>query len=410
MSAGDGVQSQIDRLRNLAVPVAAAGLAVTLGLSLVPALSRSALSAYLVAFLFWCGLSIGCLALTVLHHLVGGNWGMPIRRFLEIGAVNLIPMALLFLPIVIGMGVLYPWADPRMIEENHLIRFKVEELGYLGQAPFLIRSAIGFTLWIVLALWFYRNSTKRDSVASASPRGIERISGFLMALVFFTGTFAAIDWNMTREPEWYSSIYGPLTLIGWGLEAFAFTILLVTYLTSRSREMAEAATNVRMIDLGNLTLAFTMLWAYMAFSQYLIIWMANMAEEAPWFLRRSHGGWQYVAIALIVLHFFVPFFCLLFRKVKQTPTYMARVAILLLVMHVIDLAWITLPANAQWAESDAVHGIAAFTYAINLIDLGLVLAAFAGIGGAWIFAFTFLLRDRPVVIREALVPAASGGH
>ncbi|MFO0958755.1 MAG: hypothetical protein U0800_15205, partial [Isosphaeraceae bacterium] len=117
-----------------------------------------------------------------------------------------------------------------------------------------------------------------------------------------------------------------------------------------------------------------------------------------------------VAIALIVLHFFVPFFCLLFRNVKRTPTYLARVAALLLAMHLIDLAWVTLPANAQWAESDAVKGIAAFTYTISPIDLALVLAAFVGIGGTWIFAFTFLLRERPVVIREALIPAASGGH
>ena len=230
-----------------------------------------------------------------------------------------------------------------------------------------------------------------------------------MAGVFFTGTFAAIDWNMTREPEWVSSIYGAMVLLGWGLEAFAFTIILSTWLTSRSPDMRTVATTSRMHDLGNLMLAFTLLWAYTSFSQLLIIWMANMKEEAPWYVRRSHGGWEYVATALVILHFAVPFLCLLFRNVKRTPRYLVRVAILLLAMHLLDLTWLTIPANAQWngvgvahAAEGHVEKASTLIYAFSPIDLALVLLAFVGIGGFWVFSYMWLLRDKPVVVRSAL--------
>jgi hypothetical protein len=405
----EGLQNQIDRLRFLSVPAAGVGLGLSALLAF--AIPYSMLAAYLTAYMFWFGLSLGCLALTVLHHLVGGNWGQPVRRLLEIGAVVLVPMVLLFLPILIGRAYIYPWANSEVAASSELIQYKRDVLGFLGGSKFALRAAIGFGFWVILALWCYSNSLKCDQVdddrdVPASPRPIERISGLLMAAVFFTGTFAAIDWDMTREPEWYSSIYGPMVLLGWGLEAFAFTIIVATLLRDRSPEMATVATTSRMHDLGNLMLAFTLLWAYTSFSQLLIIWMGNLNEEAPWYVRRATGGWQYVVAALIIFHFFVPFFCLLFRSVKRTPRYLMSVAAFILAMHLLDLAWLTIPANAKWAGvgESAGHSEHAenLYYALSIIDLGLVLLAFVGIGGVWLFSFLWLLRDKPVVIRSAL--------
>lgn len=409
MSVGDGLQSQFDRLQRSALIAAGAGLAGCVALSLIPALRPSIFPAYLAAFLFWCGLSIGCLTLTILHHLVGGNWGMPVRRLMEVGAVNLIPMTVLFLPILIGLGYNYPWADPKMIEHSELIQHKAA-IGFLDSHgyAFTMRAGLMFIFWITLALWCYRSSLKQDREGDGAVRGIERVSGLLMALMFLTGTFAAIDWGMTREPEWYSSMYGPMVLIGWGLIAFAFTVLAASRLSTHE-PMSSAATTTRIHDLGNLMLAFTMLWAYTSFSQFLIIWVANLAEEAPWYLRRTQGGWQYVAVGLIVLHFFVPFFCLLFRNVKRTPRYLLRVAMALLVMHLLDLTWLTIPANAQWYTPASSSEIAGISYPLSLIDLGLVVVAFTGIGGVWLWVFAGQLRDRPVVIRPALV-TGSGHH
>ena len=207
-------------------------------------------------------------------------------------------------------------------------------------------------------------------------------------------SFAAIDWVMSLEPDWYSTIYGAMLIVGQGLETFA-AMIVVAVLLSNTGEMAGVATPGRMQDLGNLLLAFVMLWAYMAFSQFLIIWCGNLAEEIPWYLRRTRGGWQYAALALIVFHFFVPFGFLLFRDTKRGPRLLMGVALGIVVMHLVDLIWLVLPSKT--ADMYAPR--------IPWDQLAIVLVATVGIGGAWVASFLRNLKTRP------LAPLGhSGGH
>ena len=156
-------------------------------------------------------------------------------------------------------------------------------------------------------------------------------------------TFAAIDWMMSIEPDWYSTIYGVMVLVSWCLSGLCVAVLVASWLT-RFRGYPAVATPVGFNDLGNLMLAFTMLWAYMSFSQYLIIWSGNLAEEVPWYLDRSVGGWRYVAASLMVFHFFVPFFCLLVRENKRRPDRLWRIAAAILAMHFVNDVWLIVPA------------------------------------------------------------------
>ena len=202
-------------------------------------------------------------------------------------------------------------------------------------------------------------------------------------ILFLTSSFAAIDWGMSLEPGWASTIYGPMLVTGQALSTLALMIVVAGILAS-DRHMSDAVTPGRLHDLGNLLLAFVMLWAYMAFSQFLIIWSGNLSEETPWYIRRTHGGWQWVALLLIGFHFFLPFFVLLFRENKRQTRMLPRVAALVLAMHLVDLIWLILPAWSDMASPRIPWG-----------DLPLVLVATAGIGGIWVAAFLWRLKGWP---------------
>jgi hypothetical protein len=211
-----------------------------------------------------------------------------------------------------------------------------------------------------------------------------------LILLFLTGSFAAIDWMMTLEPHWVSSIYGAMVVVGQGLSTLAMMVLVVVWMSDR-RPMGEAVTHGRLHDLGNLMLAFTMLWAYMSFSQFLIIWSGNLPEEIPWYLRRARGAWQWVALALIVFHFFLPFFVLLFRENKRYGRLLARVAAWILAMHWLDLVWLIVPASIEVS-----HG----RMPDPQIPWGAVLVSLAslvGVGGIWVAAFLWRLKGWPMI-------------
>ena len=221
----------------------------------------------------------------------------------------------------------------------------------------MIRTFLYFAIWIVFALLLKRLSADQDRRSDHGPsQWLRRISGPGLALLFLAGSFAAIDWMMSLEPKWFSTIYGALVCVGEALSTLAMMIAVVILL-SAEKPMAEAATQDRLHDLGNLMLAFTMLWAYMSFAQYLIIWAGNLPEEIPWYLRRTRGGWQWVALALALFHFFLPFFVLLFRESKRQSRLLLRVAFLVLGMHWLDLVRPVVPASSEpaslrfpWAE------------------------------------------------------------
>jgi hypothetical protein len=302
-------------------------------------------------------------------------------------------MAVLFVPIALGLKTLYPWADEAIVRANPAIRHKA---AYLNEYAFLLRAGVYFAFWATLAILLHVGAIRRDAEGRPTRASwLPRVSGPGLALLFFTGSFAAIDWGMSLEPAWYSTMYGPMVIVGWGLLTFA-TMIVLAYLIGRvSPEYRAAATPPRIQDLGNLMLAFVMLWAYMAFSQFLIIWAGNLVEEIPWYLRRTRGGWEYVALALIVFHFFVPFFALFFLELKRNVGRLMVVASLVIAMHLVDLTWLVLPAGpARYG-----HDVAEIPWgAVALIPV-----AFLGLGGVSAWTFLWHLRRRPLVPGELIL-------
>jgi hypothetical protein len=377
----EALQARLDRLQTYSLRAGGIGLALCITGALV--WPHQFFVSYLVAFLFWIGIALGCLGITMLHHLTGGSWGLPVRRPMEAGAMTLLPLAVLFLPLALNLSVLYPWARP---EDVRLDEDLYHKTAYLNVSFFIARAVAYFAIWIMFALLLGRWSQAQDKTTDPTPSyRLQQLSGPGLVLLFLTGTFAAIDWAMSLEPKWASTIYGTMLVVGEALSTLAFMIAVAIMLAT-DRPMSEIATPARLHDLGNLLLAFVMLWAYMAFSQFLIIWSGNLAEEIPWYIRRTHGGWQWVALFLIGFHFFLPFFVLLFRESKRQSRLLFQVAWLVIVMHLVDLVWLIIPASADATSPRIPWG-----------DLLLILAAVAGIGGIWVATFLWNLKGQPLI-------------
>jgi hypothetical protein len=332
-------------------------------------------SSYLIAFLFWLGISLGCLAVAMVHHLSGGGWGMAIRRICEAAYGALPLMALLFLPLLLGLPVLYPWARPEVVEHDPLLQAKQ---GYLNPQGFLLRAVVYFAIWIGTGLVLNAMSAGSDSATEYSRRRrLALWSGPGLVLWCLAVTFAAVDWSMSLEPHWFSSMYGVLFMAGDGVSGLATAIITLVLL--RAWRPVNATYDVsRQHDLGNFLLAFVLFWSYVSFSQYLIIWSGNLPEETPWYLNRARGGWQAIAIAIMTLHFLVPFLLLLMRQAKRTPNWLLGIAVLLLVMRWVDLYWTVMPAFSP--------GVFTISW--------LHFVAFIAIGGWWLAMFTWRLTAR----------------
>jgi hypothetical protein len=286
------------------------------------------------------------------------------------------------LPLALGIKSLYPWAAGAAVGHEHAL----EKHPYLSETFFFIRAAIYFAVWIAMAVIWTGQSGRQDATADHGPsRLLQGLSGPGAVILFLTGTFSAIDWGMSLEARWPSTIYGALIIVGDALSTLAFVIAVASWL-ARARPMAEIATPGRLNDLGNLMLAFVMLWAYMSFCQFLIIWSGNLAEEIPWYLRRTRGAWQWVALALIIFQFFFPFFVLLFRANKTRPGSILPVALWVLVMRCVEIVWLILPAQTDPANPR-----------IPWIELPIALAATAGLGGIWVAVFLGRLKRLPLV-------------
>lgn len=342
--------------------------------------------AYLTAFLFWWSIALGCLALSMLHHLTGGGWGTAIRRPLEAGCGTLPWLAVLFVPVLCGLSILYVWARPDAVALDATLRHKA---AYLNSTFFQSRAAIYFAIWIALAFatnWLSARST-RDTTTSND--WLVAISGPGMILWVLTTTFAAIDWTMSLDPHWLSSIHGLIFIAGEAVSALAFVIVIVVALRQLPTIAAELDES-RLQDLGNLLLAFTLFWTYASFTQYLVIWSGNLPEETRWYLRRDHGGWQWVALLLIGLHFVVPFLLLLSRAFKRHPNTLLGICTLLLVMRAVEFYWHVMPT------------FSASALAVNWLSI----CTFIAMGGLWLAAFTQGLATRLDPSRAHLLEAA----
>ena len=348
---------------------------------------------YLVAFLFWTGIALGCLGLLMIQYLGGAGWGLLMRRQLEAGSHTLWLMFILFLPIAIfGLHSLYVWMhDPSTIKtaaELELIRHKSP---YLNQRWFLIRGVFYFASWIGLATymrtWSKQQDEKRDLAATQRSQNLSGPGFVIYALAI---TFAAVDWVMSLDAEWYSTIFGLLMLIGQGVSALAFLITIGVYL-SRHEPMSHVYQPKHFHDLGKLLLAAVMVWAYFSFSQLLIVWSGNLPDEIPWYLERFRGQWRWIGVGLILLNFALPFALLLSRDLKRNRRRLLTVAWLLIAMRFIDLVWLIAPEFEREAAGQAAHHGLTVTSYINY------LAAMVGVGGLWIGWFFYQLRQRALV-------------
>jgi hypothetical protein len=333
---------------------------------------------YLVAFLFWSGIPLGCLAVLMLHHLVGGGWGFLIRRLLEAGTRTLPVVAALVVPLLLGIPHLYIWAHPEAVASDPLLLHKGV---YLNVPFFAVRTVVYFVVWIVLAHFLNRWSADQDDTGAASlARRLYALSGPGLVVYGLTVTFASLDWAMSLEPDWFSTIYSAVFMIGQVLSALAFVTAMLMFLAS-SEPLSAVASPRYLNDLGNLLLAFVILWAYMAFSQFLIIWSGNLTDEISWYLHRVRGGWQWVAACVLAFHFGIPFLLLLSRDLKRNVRSLSLLAGALLFMRLLDMVW-----NVDPAFDPARIRVHWMDWVASL-----------GLGGFWIAAFVRQLERRPLV-------------
>ena len=335
---------------------------------------------YLLGFIFWILVALGSLSILMIHHVAGGKWGVMIQRLLE-GAASTLPlMALLFIPILFGMPYIFPWARPELVAHDPILQAKEP---YLNVPFFIVRAVIYFVIWIGIAHALRRWSTKLDKDPdNAKMKGhLRHLSAPGILIYGLTITFASTDWMMSLEPHWYSTIYGMMFGVTAFTLAFAYVILWLMPLVSK-KPWAGVIETLQISDLGNWLFAGVFLWAYLSFSQFLIIWSANLPEEIPWYLNRQTGGWQYLAIALIFIGFFLPFFVLLARGTKRYARRVKWSAALVFVMQFLFIVFLIVPAFHPRRLS------------IHLLDI----AAVIGIGGIWVAAFIWQIK------RQSLLP------
>jgi len=411
------LRSRLKLFRNAALCVGLAGLCASFIGAAFDA--RQFFVSYLFGYLFWFGLAAGCLIIAMMHHLTGGRWGYPIRRFLEAGFSTLPLMLLLFVPIFFGLRELYPWARTGSADlqsavspisnrqgVRHFDTFRttktpqagsaaIQQIGnlrhdrdeilrkrqpYMSAAGFIARALFCLTLWSVMAWLLRRWSLAQDDARDlrASQR-LRTLSGPGVLVFPLTATFAYVDWIMSLEKEWYSTIFAVIIIAGQVLCAFAFvTVLLKIF--EREETLAGAITALTYHQLGNLLLAFVLFWSYVSFGQLLVVYSANLPQEIQWYLHRIAGSWKIVVALIAALHFFVPFFLLLFRRTKRDSKLLVAIAVTLFVLHFIAVYWLVAPSFHR-------EGLA-----IAWLDF----AAPIGIGGVWLAGFVWLLMRAPL--------------
>lgn len=357
----------------------AAGIGIGASLLLRPGDPRQFLYSWLVAFMFFLSLALGALFFVLLHYIANASWSTVVRRLAE-NVMGTLPLfILLFLPIALGLHGLYVWTDAETVAQDELLRGKE---GYLNSGFFLLRAGVCFAAWSLLAWWFLSRSRRQDE--SGEPELTERmvrVSAPALFVFAITVTVAAVDWIMSIDPHWYSTMFGVYYFAGCLVGFFAFMAILTAALR-RAGLLGTHVTVEHFHDIGKLLYTFTVFWAYIGFSQYFLIWYANIPEETLWYQHRAEGSWKAVSIALGIGHFAVPYLYLMSRRVKRRTGLLVLGAAWMLLMHLMDLYWLIMP-NLQH------HGPH-----VSLLDL----TTLVGVGGAFLAVLGLRMR------RHALVP------
>jgi hypothetical protein len=362
-----------------------AGAAAAIGVVALAACAVGAMArpdqffrSYLLAFVFWNGLSVGAMAVLMLQYLTGGAWGIAIRRELEAATRTLPLTAVAFLPLLFGLHRLYEWTHTDAVAADEILRKKAL---YLNTPFFVTRAALAFAAWLTVAYFLNKWSAAQDARPDpALNRRLQQLSGGGLVLYALTTTFTSIDWVMSLEPHWYSTMYGVLFIIGQALGALALATVAVVRVSGLD-PVSGFLGGRHLHDLGKMMFAFTMLWAYVSFSQYLIVWSGNIPEEITWYLARFRGGWGWVGAAVLLLQFVLPFLLLLSRRANRNPRTLVTAATLLVVMRFVDVSWLVLPAFSRGA------------FRLDWMNL----AAPIGLGGLWLALYARNLLARPLL-------------
>ncbi len=380
--------AEFSRWRSLAIGVGGICTVIILAVALIfPEQRETALRAWLLGFMFSCGLGIGGLGILMLQYLTGGAWGVVIRRIVEACSRTVLVLAGLFIPIALGVNYLYEWSH---LHGKDAI---IDHRGwYLTWGGFVTRAAIYFVLWYVMQRLLNDWSAKQDQSADYedSAKWLGTATAFSgPALVFYAlvVSFAVIDWTMTLDPHWFSTIWGFLYIAGWALSCFSFAVVILAYLSDKA-PMNRILGKRHFHDIGKLMLALVMVWAYFNFSQFLIIWSGNLPEETFWFLNRMKDGWGWIGLILILFHFAFPYLVLLSRDVKRNPKYLAIMAIFILVLRAVDMFYHIAPSPSTIPGEHVPH--------FNAFWLLYLIGPLA-VGGIWFWAFLGELMKRPLV-------------
>jgi hypothetical protein len=345
------------------------------------------LRAYLMGFMWCLGLTLGSMALLMLGHLSGGNWFMLGRRVME-SAMGTMPIfVVLFLPIALNVKTMYLWTDPAYVASEHAVHAKS---GYLNLTFWLVRAALYFAIWLLWSWKLNSGSTRQDT--DPRPEVWQRLKTWAapgMVVYALTLTFAAVDWMMSLDPAWFSTIYGFIVLAGQLLSSFSFATIVLVWL-AKEEPIAGVFFEDRLHDFGKLMLAMTMVWAYVSFSQWLIIWNGNLPDEISWYLARIKGPWGGVALALVFLQFALPFVLLLSRGLKRDRSKLVPLAVLVIVMRLVDLFWMIVP-NPLPGDPHTV---------MPLTPHPVYIFAPLAIMGIWLAYFARNLSRRPLLVRN----------
>lgn len=375
----------IDRWKTVALGLGGIATLVMIAIAvLVPEEREQVLRSWLLGFMFWGGIGIGGLGILHLQYLTGGAWGVVIRRTVEAASRTLPVIFILFIPIIAGVSYLYKW--------NHLAGDRIVEWRgwYLTWEGWGIRAVVYFIILWVMQFLLSRWSARMDASANYTDASkhlerASRFSGPSLVIYAIVVSFAAIDWTMTLDPHWFSTIWGLLYVVGWALACFSFVIALFAAMSDKE-PLNKILGKKHFHDIGKLMLALVMVWAYFNFSQFLIIWSGNIPEETPWYLKRMEGIWGAIGIILIVFHFAVPFLILLSRDLKRNAKYLALVGVFILLMRLLDIFYHIAPsphATEGGADMDAFW----ILYLVGPI----------AVGGIWMWSFFGELQKRPMM-------------
>lgn len=370
----------IQNIRSKALVIGLLGTAAA-GAGYVVAGPAQFFQSWLMAFLYVFAFPAGALGLLMIHHLATGRWGLVLQRPYEAAARTFPLLALFFIPLLFGLDHLYAWVNPAA-QHDHVLEHVMHHKGmYLNVQDFHVRAVIYFAVWIGLATLLVKWSRKQDenrADAETYGRKMRMLSGIGLVAFGLAVTFAGFDWAMSVEPKWYSSIYGAMLMVAQGLATLCL-FAIIAYMLSADKRYGAVIGTQQYHDIGNLIFAFNILWTYMGVSQFVIIWSGNLPEEVEYYIHRSHAPWPEIAIGLAVFHFGIPFALMLMKSTKKNPRILARIAVWLLVMRLVDYFWMLMPAFRHKE------------FHLHWLDL----AAPVGLFGLWLYVFLGFLKSRP---------------